>query len=286
MPQSNYLNAERLDGDDTMSAPRFNHEAARQARPVMPLPSPAITTVAQPRRRFKVKHLLPLTLIVGAAVIGATTGSVLWRVYRTSAAPSAGTSLSISTPNQPNQPFKLTSKESALPEAPPPPIMASVASAAVDIDEAPAPAKEVRLSKVSGSAAPRATTAAAASTAAVAAVPSSEATHISSAPVSRTMPRKQEARPHQPAESIAAAGAVRRRTIEPAMKERQTNDDEQKKQDREKNQRHETALPPVAQDAGEIRRVRELFEGQPSRRSTARRDVDRVTAIFEGKRQQ
>lgn len=277
-----------------MPAPRFNQEAARQARPVILLPTHA-ATIAQPPRRIKAHRLLPLTFIIGAALIGAATSSVLLRLYRKSATRSPSALTSSTAPNQVNTPFKLASKESATLEALPsdvkPLTSVAVGPAKTPATSVPDSMNEAKLTEInSGASMPRVVTTSISSKTKSTAAPSREAMletrRVPSVPIVRETPRKQEARPARPAESVAAVGAVRRRTIETASKEGQINDDKQKKQNREKNERDEAALPPHAQDAGAIRRVRELFEGQPNRRSTARPGVDRVTAIFEGGRQQ
>ncbi|MEJ7711432.1 MAG: hypothetical protein WKF84_16600 [Pyrinomonadaceae bacterium] len=80
----------------------------------------------------------------------------------------------------------------------------------------------------------------------------------------------------------AIESVIRQRRIEPQVLEvKETNHDQQQKnQNRETNESPEATAP---QDAREIRRVRDLFEGSSANnRPKPRRNVDRVTAIFEG----
>ncbi|MEJ7617710.1 MAG: hypothetical protein WKF30_12270 [Pyrinomonadaceae bacterium] len=256
-----------------MSAPQFNQEAAKRARPVTPLPPTAVVESVKPRWRHT-SRLLPVALIVSAAVIGAATGSIILSRHQTRVPQRQIAPTSSLTENQLNSPLEPSNEESARPEAAP----AIAESRFVDVT-----AQEESLSE-QGKAAPVPVT-----------VTSSARDDDAPKELPRTAPndhqvsrqeRRQEvaaARPSASVESVAVDGgavvAVRqRRTEHQAEESGQINHDEQKSQNREKSEGDAVAPP---QDAREIRRVRELFEG----RAKSRRQVDRVTAIFEGSQQ-
>lgn len=271
-----------------MSAPQFNLESARHARPVTPLPpTAAASEFHKPRRWRRTNRLLPIALIVGAAVIGATTGSVILSLNQTRVQRKQSATTPSLTENQLNSPLKSSNEESAQLEAAP--TIAESRSAAAQGSAGEEKQKAVITVPVISSA-----TRDGGGDAALRELPrsapqeSQQSRRVATPPSDHQAPRQEQpemaAQPSASAESVAAGSAVvRQRRIERQPEEvGQTNHDEQKSQDREKNEGDETAPP---QDAREIRRVRELFEGRANNRAKSRRQVDRVTAIFEGSEQ-
>jgi hypothetical protein len=256
------------DPETTIIAPRFNDEASRSAAPVVPLTNHTTDTfnpIGQNRRQSWSIAAIFLATLIGGAAGGFALDLYLRRqkaqqVYQ-AASPTMNSEVNASAGEE-TKPLIVAAPPTESIEAEIP--AAAENTTAVDKDDAmdeigdeedgdqPEPVKQV-----------------------VPAPPSATRNNTQSEKNQETPPTQ-----HRPVLKQQPSSTIE----ENQTKEGQINDNAPKIENRQENESQPAPTPEA--DAGQINRVREIFEGRPRRVTapahTQRGSIDRVREIFEG----
>lgn len=256
------------DPETTIVAPRFNDEASRSAAPVVPLTNHTthnFNPIGQSRRQsWSIAAIFLATLIGGAA-----GGFALDLYLRSQKAQQINQAASVNSPgDEEAKPLMVAAPlpESVEAEIP----VATENTAALNLDEAKDDAMEEAGDEDDDGDEPE---------------PVNQVVHappLSSSRNNTQSEKNQETQPtqHRPVLKPQASST----TAENQNKEEQTNDNAPKIENRQENESQPAPAPEA--DAGQINRVREIFEGRPRRVAAPvhpqRGSIDRVREIFEG----